>query len=372
MADSFNAPKFRKKMVVCTPFGEFVNGSYEGDMTPELLQTLAANARKYPRQIKAYLNGDHPMSRDERPADGWFATSSVEYTTNYPGYPGGALLAEVEAHGELAHWLTNDMVRGASICIVNGKNPDGTPQGLVLDHVLISDEGFDKNVNIAATRVPGGEPVVAYFTTALPIKESAMPDPKKKEEPDQASRDRVDPTNDEPTVAAMKAKDEEIITLKARLLTADESISELKEKLDDRPVDIEKEEQAVRLKTAEFKLDALEVRELVSKGLHTGTLKPSWCAGFSDGGYSGTMTWFKASRFGGDKKLLAWAVENNPPMFKIGQTFRSGAPADDGEKSIDSDTRTQLRKHGIDPEKVLVGMKARDFDEYKSLTSKES
>src|SRR5262245_1829190 len=43
----YNGPTYTKSMVVCTPFGEYVNGEQEGIMSKRRLAALAANFEKY-------------------------------------------------------------------------------------------------------------------------------------------------------------------------------------------------------------------------------------------------------------------------------------------------------------------------------------
>ena len=321
-------------------------------MTRKRLQRLVDNFSAYPRQVPIFMLGDHPETNDQEPPVGWVERLYLSGDE--------LLMARVKLHGPGASAVGGDLIRGASIYTVQGKDYDGSPIGEILKHVLLTNEPFYKDLNIAASRIPGGESAVCVFT-ALSSREAAMAEnDKTKGSPPDKDKQRVDPTQDEPTVAAMKAKDEEIVALKAKLLTAEEGIEELKEKLDAKPVDSEKEEQAVRLKAAEYKLDALEIRELVAKGLSSGTIKPSWCKGFNEGGYNGTMSWFKASRFVGDKKLLAWAVENNPPMYRMGRTFASGSPGEDSAVVLTSEDRALIRKMKLSAEAVEAAMKGED------------
>ncbi len=352
-----NWPVLERDVVVARPIGQFKNGPVEGRLDDAVIAQLVKN---FPRTTKVpvYL-WTHVDDLDEMPPDGWATALSVNDS--------GALVARIAFHGPAVDTVSRHQVRSASIAWApNAKDYQGKPIGALLQHISITNNPFIKDLPSIAARESGDVAVVCMTHFALTEQEAGMSEPSKDE------KDRIDPTQDEPTVAALKEKTDEIVALKAKLLTAEETISELKDKIDASPVDTEKEEQAVRLKQAEFKLDALEIRELVAKGLHTGTLKPSWCSGYADGGYNGTMTWFRASKFQGDKNLLQWAVKNNPVLYKVGQQFKSGNPVDNGEITLTQEDRDLIRKLGITPEQIQAGHKAGDSSEFKTLTAKEA
>lgn len=350
--DSINAPVFRKDMIVCTPFGEYVNGDQEGVMSKARLRKIAENYKRYRRQVPIYALGDHLEDLDSRAPDGWVEDLAINQR--------GELVASVKLHGAAAAAVLNDLIRGASIGTVQGKNPDGSAQGEVLQHLLLTNNPFDKSLNIAAAR-KAGEPVACFFTAIRG--ERPMADEKPKTEPEASP----DPDPEEETTAQLKAKEDEIVRLKAENL-------ELKEKLENATVDEEKHELALRVSKLERKTLAQEVREVVFKMLKEGTIKPAKVDGYAKGGDDGTLSWFKASIFKGDMALLKFAAEHNAPLFKVGQTFRSGAPTDTGEVSLTNEDRELIRRIGLTPEAVQAGMKSANFTEYKDLQpkSKES
>lgn len=351
-----SGPALIKEIPICGPMGKFVNGEQSGNMTKARLSTLIDRFKKYPRQVPIFMLGEHPEDNDSQPPVGWVEGLRLA--------DDGTLMARVKLHGPGASAVGGDLIRGASIYTVIAKDYDGSTIGEVLKHVLLTNEPFYKDLNIAASHIPGGESAVCVFTAFSWEARMADKDDAGKKPPEK-ERQKVDPTKDEPTVADLKAKDDEIVTLKGKLLVAEEAIEDLKEKLDARPVDVEKEEQAVRLKAAEYKLDALEIRELVFKGLNSGTLKPSHCKDYNQGGYQGTMSWFKASKFWCDdfttsKKLLAWAVENNPSMYRVGRQFSSGASGESTAVVLTSEDRALIRKMNLDEEAVEAAMKGED------------
>jgi len=354
-------PTKRINIVVARPIGKFKNGPVEGELSAETIMKIVQNFSRTTK-VPVYL-WDHVQDLDETLPDGWVLGLSVNRD--------GLLIADTEVMGDAVSYVDRHQVRSASIAWnPSAKDYQGKSIGPLLMHVTLTNNPYIKDLPAIAARDMGGAGLLVCFT-ALTVEEVGMADPKDKKEPIQADKDRIDPTQDEPTIAQLKERDDEIVSLKAKLLNAEEAISEMKEKLDARPVDEEKEQQAIRLKHAEFKLDALEIRELVAKGLHTGTLKPSWCSGYSDNGYNGTMSWFKASRFQGDKKLLAWAVENSPVLYKVGRTFQSGAPTDGDAVVLTQEDRELIRKLKMNPEQVMAGMKSSSREEFVSLTEKE-
>lgn len=345
--DAMNPPVFRKDMVVCTPFGEYTNGDQEGVMSRARLRKIADNYKRYRRQVPIYALGDHVEDLDSRVPDGWVEDLSINQR--------GELVASVKLHGTAAAAVIQDLIRGASIGTVQGKNPDGSAQGEVLQHLLLTNNPFDKSLNIAAAR-KAGEPVACFFTAIRGDRPMADEKPK----PETPETPAADP---EESTAQLKAKDDEIVRLKAENL-------ELKEKLENATVDEEKHELALRVAKLERKTLAQDVREVVLRMLKEGTIKPAKVDGYAKGGDDGTLSWFKASIFRGDMALLKFAAENNPPLFKVGQSFRSGAPTDNGEKTLTNEDRELIRKLGMSPEAVQAGMKAANFTEYKELQPK--
>ncbi len=153
----------RKKFVIARPIGEFENGPQKGDLTATRIRLLVKNQKKHPRQIPIFLDsmvpGDgHPASNDLVPPVGW--VEGIEQDED------GNLVADSKLFGLGAKAVIGDLIRLASIFTVQGKNYKGDPIGEVLKHLLLSNESFIKDLNIAANQMKGEE-VVAYFTTAL-------------------------------------------------------------------------------------------------------------------------------------------------------------------------------------------------------------
>ncbi|HKB07903.1 MAG TPA: hypothetical protein VKF61_06480 [Candidatus Polarisedimenticolia bacterium] len=313
---------YRKRMVIANPLGRFINGAQEGKMTVDRLKALAQNFKKYPRQVPIFLMGDHDFNL-ERPPDGWVEEAKVNRD--------GQLEIESKLHGEAVRWVLNDLVRGASIGTIKGKNYKGEEIGEVLQHVLLTNNPFDKGTKVSVSQLKGAP--LLYFTAL--DKEAAMAEKETPEKPD------VEPNP--PTNEDIKQRDEEIVRLKAENL-------ELKDRLDNATVDEEKHELALRVATLEEKTLAQEIREVVFNMLRQGQIKPAWADGYAKGGNAGTISWFKASRFKGNLELLKWAAENNPPLYRTGQAFTPGIPKDNAATSLTEDDKELLRKHGISPE----------------------
>lgn len=364
-------PEMRKTIPICRAIGEYVNGDQRGELTVARFAELVANFKKYPRQVPIYLtvgkSGDHPEDLDALVPDGWVEGLSIK---------GDYLMAEVKLHGDGAEYVTEDLVRGASIGTRSGKQYDGTPIGEYLEHVVLTNNPYVKGFNIAAAQKKGGEPVACYFT-ALNETEATMADKNKEDV-------KPDAPADDAAVATLKAKEEEIIGLKAETLRLKEQIESLEARLANAGADKDKEAALIENHNLKRDLFAMKVRAVVDAGLKTGTLKASWCDGFAGKGavdYDGTLRWLKASRFYDATladpedqafRILKFTAENNPPLYKVGQTFKSGAPATNGEPTLSNEDRAEIRKLGIDPDAVVVGMKSTDFASFKELNSKES
>jgi hypothetical protein len=333
-------PVLVKEIVVAHAGMNFKNGAQEFDLTTEDMDAMVTNFAALKRQVPVLFRGPHLMGpeRADRPADGWVEDIYRK---------GMDLIARVKLMGEAAAAVLADTFRGASIGAFSGRDLHGKPVGWVLDHLLITNTPFFSDLNIAAQRNKGGEAVI-YLTAQ---KEAAMSEPNTEQILAKAEADHE---------AAIKAKDNEVVQLKAEILS-------LREQLDNVTKDPEKDEALTRLALTERKLEAMDIRELVFNGLQRGTLKAAWCSNYNKGGHEGTLSWFKASRFGGDLKLLKYQVEQTDPVVRLNQTFASGAPAEGPVAQLSSEDKDWLRSRGIDPEKVTVAAKARDLGEYRRL-----
>ena len=362
-----NGPAFRKPMVVATPFGEYVNGDDEGDMTPERLKAIAKRFKKYPRQVPVFAMGDHEFDLDSRPVDGW--VEGLEYHDSYPGYPDGALVADVKANGEAARLLIQDRVRGASIGTVKGVNPDGSAQGEVLQHLLLTNHPFDKSLNIAAAR-KGGEPVVSYFTALQGDKDMAD-DQKKNEETIAALTKRIEELEAAPADPRVETL-EAMLKTKAReneeLVTANEGLKADIARFQKNP---QLEEAIAKLKRQDRQLLAMKVRRLMAKGVAEGRFNAA-LAGTPAEGWDAqsdeiVLSWFGASKFEGSIDRLEFALatfERKP----TNQKFNSGLPLQNGERDLTAEEREAVRKLGMNPEAVVAGMRG-DIERVKELNA---
>lgn len=345
-----NGPVLRKKMAILHPVGKFVNGpDQKGTMTAARIAGIVERFRKHPRQVPIFMLGDHPEDNDERMPVGW--VEGLEQDRS------GSLIAEVKLHGPGASAVGGDLIRGASVFTVQGRDYDGKAIGEVLKHLLLTNEPFDKLTNIAASHAQGGEKVVCFLTALK--KETKMP------------AEKIEPTEEEKKAVETGKEPPEVVALKAENVRLQGEILSLTDKLDNATVDEEKHELALRVAKLERKTKAQEVREIVFKMLKEGTIDPSWCHGYAKGGDEGTLSWFKASRFKDNLELLKWAEENNRPMRTMGKTYQSGAPIDAEENAPTQENKDLIRSLGKDPDRVIAAMKAKDSAEFAALTAKK-
>jgi hypothetical protein len=366
--------ELRKKMIVCTPFGEYVNGEDEGEMTPERLRAIAANFSAFRRQVPIFMLGEHQFDLDERLPDGW--VEGLEFSD-------GALVADVKLHGEAARYVADDRIRGASIGTVHGKNPDGSSQGEVLQHLLLTNNPFDKSLNIAAAR-KGGEPIACYFT-ALGGPDM---DPKKLEEltklkeENTKAREELSSLKDELAALKNRKPDERIEAMETALKDSQKENEELRAQNTNLLADMEKfdtnpklEEALVQLKEQGRHIRAEKIRRLVGKGVSEGRFtlahvgEPS--KGWENDSNEAVLAWFKTSIFADSVDRLEFALATFDAK-RHGQKHRSGKPPEgDGPITLTAEDRERIRKLGQDPDVVLAGMKAGDFGHFKELTSKD-
>jgi hypothetical protein len=354
-------PTLRKKMVVCTPLGKYVNGEYKGVMTTARLKKIADNFKKYPRQVPIYALGDHVESTDERMPDGWVEGVSVSEA--------GELVADVKLMGPAAAWVMNDQIRGASIGTVQGKNPDGSTQGEVLQHLLLTNNPFDKSLNIAASQTKGGEAVECFFT-ALPSTEADMADEKDTE----IARLREEN-------AALKAQtaDEkvsaELTETQALLQEQRRANAELVASNENLKADVEKfkspkaiEELNKKLQMQDRQLRAEKIRRLVKDGVSTGRFSRQLVGdpklGYSHPSDEIVLSWFKDSAaFKGSFERLEIMLETLPPINRRDYGTDAGA-AEPHSTAFDASQEEYIRSQGLDPEKVKAAMKAKDAGQY--------
>jgi hypothetical protein len=354
------APVLRKRMVVASPIGKFVNGDHEGQLGRTRLKRLAERFVSHPRQVPIFLAAgqadpemrDHVVDLDSRSPDGWVEAVHIDGAGN--------LEVDAKLHGEAAKFVLNDLVRGASIGTKNASATDGTPIGEVLHHIILTNQPFIKNLNVAA-KDRGG--LMLYFT-AFGGKEKNMPDKKDRKE---LTLIEVEAKH----AKEIKDKDQEVVELKGKILHLNEQIETMAAKLENSTADPEKDTLKERVEFLERKSHAQEVRELCLKGLKRGVLKGAWCEGFEGGnkGDEGTLSWFKASRFDGDMTLLKYQVEKAEPFVRLNQNFAAGRPRTE-EIVLSEDDRKYIRKLGIDPDLFPALMKCESVEDFKQITKK--
>lgn len=357
MALSFrNGPTVIKRMVIAKPIGPFQNGpDQKGTITRARLAALVKAQQERPRQIPIYLLGDHPETNDQRPADGYVESLSLDGEGNLVADPAKLV-------GQAAEWVANDRIRGASIYTRQGRDYEGNPVGEYLKHVLLSDEGFMRDLNVAASRDGGAEAPGIGFTAFQ--EGTSMPKPKKD--------DSVMPTRaeieDPKALTLIDYQDGELVRLKAENIGLTEQNEALKKQITNTPADEEKDELKLRVERLETKTKAQEIREIVSLGLKKGTLKGAWCKGYNEGGDKGTLDWFQASpKFSGDLKLLKYQVEETEPIVQIGQRFATGAPGEDAPAvAMSAEDKAAIKARGINPDGLAHMKSVRNMTDYRA------
>ena len=380
-----NPPTLTKDMVVAHAGKNLKNGKDEFDLTVRSLDRIVANFDALGRQVPVYMGGEHFEDRADRLADGW---------VNKLRRDGDDLIAEVKLHGPAAAVVQGDMMRGISIGTVMGKDVHGEDLGEVLDHLLITNQPFFNDLNIAASDKQA-ECRVTYLTAcskeATSMADPEVVDPKDEElkklvdeeKPDEEMEDDEEFPDEEFTLAnykklrrlAKKLRDLQIgLTAKNETMAA-----QLKAKSGLASQD--KEKMAVRLKRLEIERDAQSVRELVNDGLSRLTLKGAWTAGYKgedgDGG-QGTLDWLLSSRFADDSnptdteaafRTLKYQVQSTDPIAKLDTHYAAGVKAD--SLTLSQDETDLLRRLGMTPDELKAGLKADSASHHKALTAKK-
>jgi len=365
-----NGPSLVKEMIVCGPMGKFVNGDFKGVMDRKLLSGIAERFKKYPRQVPVFMLGDHPEDNDQQRPVGWVEGLRID---------GDMLAARVKLHGSGASAVGGDLIRGASIYTVTGKNPDGSAQGEVLKHLLLTNEPFYKDLNIAAAR-KGGEPVECYFT-ALEKKEGVMPDdPKDKQistlkDENTALKDQITALKAVPADEKLKAAETLLVEKEKKILGLRAANENLKGDVDKFQKSPALEDAMLRLKAQERQIRAAKIRRLVMSGVAAGQFNLAQ-VGDPEKGYDHksdevVLAWFKAGFFGDSIEKLEFALDTFEKK-SAGRKFNSGAPPT-GEVALSAEDREAIRKLGQDPEAVLASMRAGQYDyaQHKALTAQK-
>lgn len=357
-----NGPLLRKKMVIASPIGEFVNGpDQKGKMTVARLRRLVENQRAHPRQIPIFFEpgGKHPPANDLLPPVGWIEGLEIDTTGN--------LVGDAKLHGIGAEVVGKDLVRLASIYTLPGRAYDGTPIGEILKHVLLSNESFIKDMNIAAATASGDERPLVFFTA---LKEAAMAEPDKEPTPASGEGTPTTPATDE-------------IALKAENLRLREENETLQARLANASIDKDKEAALVENHNLRRKSFAQDVRALVQHGLNAAhTLRVAWCDGAMGKSvldFEGTIKWLKASpKFGFDGSLpeqqgleqalrnLRFVVENGPVQFTVGKSMSSGAPQG-ATVALSQEDKDLVKRVGSNPERIAAMTDETTYKEWLAL-----
>jgi hypothetical protein len=352
---AFNAPTLRKKMIICKPIGEYVNGKQKGAITSDVFRMMVQNQKQRPRQIPVYLNGDHPQSNDERPADGWVEAISVDAAGN--------LVGDVKLIGTAAELVATDRLRGASIYAVNGKSYDGAAVGPTLKHLLLTDEGFVKDLNIAASQQQGEAEAAIYFT-ALQAEADMADDKDAKIARLEEELSALKAQTPDEKVTAQLAETQALLAEKAReceeLIASNENLKGDVEKFKS-PKAIE--ELQSQLKAVQRQNQAEKIRRLVGTGVAEGQFNRA-LVGDPKTGYAHpsdeiVLAWFNNARgpFKGSMDRLSIMLETMPKQ-KLRREYGVGEGADVETVAMTEQEKAALRSQGFDPDKVAAGMKA--------------
>jgi len=382
-------------MVVAHAGKNLKNGKDEFDLPVKSLDAMVENFKGQKRQVPIFLGGEHFENRDGRPADGWVVSLRRD---------GDDLIASVKLHGMAAVAVNEDLMRGISIGTVLGKDVHGKALGDVLDHLLITNQPFFGDLNIAASDTQA-EGRVSYFTACthegaeMANKKHALaehPEEEKdeakklQEEEDEKDEELQDEEEDEfpeeeftlANFRKMRRLIKKMKNLQIGLEAQNETIAaQLKAKSG--LANMDKEKLAVRLKRLETERDAQNVREIVAEGLSQLTLKGKWTEGYKgeegDGG-RGTLDWLLSSPRIADAleptsikaalRTLKYQVFKTEPIARIDQDYEAGRqPA---STALSSDEQQVLRTQGIDEEQFRALNRKDGGKAYRALVAKRS
>jgi len=364
-AEFRNGPEITKDFVLARVGKNYRNGAKPFDLTDSEMQEMVKNFKSFRKLVPVYLLPDHPPIGPERsaiPADGWVADLWMD---------GDRLMTRLKLHGPAAVGVLNEDFLGTSLGAFVGKDLQGKPVGQILDHVLITNTPFFSDLNSIAARIADGCAQAVYLTSRQAG--GHMADPKTDPDP-KAGKPTADP--DEQAKVLLKQKDEELIKLKGENLELKESVEDLQARLANAKVDEDKEKLAIENVRFRKELFAMKLRALVTHGLQSGTLRAAWCDGYAGKGpvdYDGTVRWLKASKFYDNTiansedeafRVLKWAVENNPPMYKVGASFASGMPAERKGLTLTQEDKKDITDLGHKPDEVVAAREATSYSDY--------
>jgi len=351
-----NGPTLIKEMTVAKSIGRFINGpDQKGTLDAKRIDGMVQNFKKHPRQVPIYLEVPHEDARRKPPAHGW-----VEAVRRSDG----DMVVRAKLMGAAAEMVGSDRVRLASIGTRQEKAYDGTAIGEVLDHIVISNKSYIKDLNIAALDKSGDG--LSIYLTDFTTEATMAKEEKETKEMSLAEVEAKHKTD-------IEAKDAEILDLQKKNLDLSAEVESVREQLDNVKADPEKGELAMIVAKQQRTLDAQEIIMLVEDGLQRGVLKAAWCANYKDRkkGYEATHSWFKASRWEGTLDLLKHDVLKGEPLYRVGKTYSAGSPPESTELTLTSADKDQVRALGHDPDQLLAAIKAPDFKSYQAATAKK-
>jgi len=348
---AMDAPTIVKRIPICVAVGKYVNGPQKGAITRARLQGLVDNFKKYPRQVPIYLltgkpDPEHPEDLDSRWADGWVEALSME---------GDTLMALANLHGDAATAVESDAVRGSSIGTdLSASDYDGTPIGEILEHVVLTNQPFVKNMNIAAALARGGEKVACYFTA---LKEAPVADPKKKPDP-AAGADDGSVNFKEKSEALKTIVDQQLETIEELTASRDNLLKEV-ETYRENP---QLQEAVTQMRQMKRQLLSEKIRRLVNRMCENGQVvrdTVKWAFGDSD---ETVLAGFENGPFKGNIELLEFALQTYPKQrFR---TYTTGMPIDgDATSAFTPEQATAIKSEGKDPE-VVAALQAKKVTSY--------
>lgn len=351
-----NGPALIKEMVVAKPIGKFINGpDQKGTLDAKRIDGMVQNFKKYPRQVPIYLEKSHEEARTKPPADGWAEAVRRE---------GGDMVVRAKLLGRAAEVVGSDRVRLASIGSKQESAYDGTRIGEVLDHIVISNKSYIKDLNIAALD-KSGDGLCVYLTDF-----TEAPMAKEEKETKELSLAEVEAKHKD----EIKSKDDEIRELREKQMELIAAKDSLQEQLDNVKADPEVEELKLTVAKQQLVNESLEIAMLIEDGLQRGVLKAAWCAGYKDRkkGILHTQTWFKGHPFwSGKLDLLKHYVEKGEALYRVGKTYSAGSPPEPSELTLTSADKDQVRALGHDPDELLAAIKAPDYKSYQAAIAKK-
>ena len=348
MSEFGNGPVLRKRATVLHPFGKFENGPQSGSVTKQRIAGIVANFTKYPRQVPIFMLVDHPKTNDEQPPVGWVESATQDKDGN--------LVVDLKLHGPGAAAVGGDLIRGASVYTVRAKATDGSPIGEVLKHVLLTNEPFDTEVNLAASRLGGAEAATLSFTATL--KEADMAEENKNADP---------PADDDLAlkVQTLEAKVKEQMAQNIELAAANSNLLADVERLQSYPGLKEAGEQILALKRENR---ANEIRRKVKDGVHEGRFDRALVGeaklGYDHPSNEGVLLWFKTSIFKDSIDKLDFALSTFPAKT-MNRQFNSGAPAEGGTLTLTQEESAQVRALGMTAEDLQIANSAEHSEDYK-------